>query len=52
MRITATASDVGVSQPAVSHHPKKLREAGLLNSERRFPVIGAVFTRRAGPQSR
>jgi ArsR family transcriptional regulator len=28
-------SDVGVSQPTVSHHLKKLREAGLLTSERR-----------------
>ncbi|WP_353951315.1 metalloregulator ArsR/SmtB family transcription factor [Knoellia sp. S7-12] len=27
--------DVGVSQPTVSHHLKKLREAGLLLSERR-----------------
>ncbi|MFH8345489.1 ArsR/SmtB family transcription factor [Streptomyces sp. NPDC018045] len=27
--------DVGVSQPTVSHHLKKLREAGLLRSERR-----------------
>ena len=28
-------SDVGVSQPTVSHHLKKLREAGLLTSDRR-----------------
>jgi ArsR family transcriptional regulator len=28
-------SDVGVGQPTVSHHLKKLREAGLLTSERR-----------------
>ncbi|MEU2719703.1 ArsR/SmtB family transcription factor [Streptomyces smyrnaeus] len=28
-------SDVGVSQPTVSHHLKKLKEAGLLLSERR-----------------
>lgn len=28
-------ADVGVSQPTVSHHLKKLREAGLLVSERR-----------------
>jgi ArsR family transcriptional regulator len=28
-------ADVGVSQPTVSHHLKKLREAGLLLSERR-----------------
>jgi ArsR family transcriptional regulator len=27
--------DVGVSQPTVSHHLKKLREVGLLTSERR-----------------
>jgi ArsR family transcriptional regulator, arsenate/arsenite/antimonite-responsive transcriptional repressor len=27
--------DVGVSQPTVSHHLKKLREAGLLTSQRR-----------------
>lgn len=27
--------DVGVAQPTVSHHLKKLREAGLLASERR-----------------
>ncbi|MDE3720892.1 metalloregulator ArsR/SmtB family transcription factor [Nocardiopsis sp. N85] len=28
-------SDVGVSQSTVSHHLKKLRDAGLLTSERR-----------------
>jgi ArsR family transcriptional regulator len=28
-------ADVGVSQPTVSHHLKKLREAGLLVGERR-----------------
>lgn len=28
-------SDEGVSQPTVSHHLKKLKEAGLLISERR-----------------
>lgn len=28
-------ADVGVSQPTVSHHLKRLREAGLLTSERR-----------------
>ncbi|MCX4561590.1 ArsR/SmtB family transcription factor [Streptomyces phaeochromogenes] len=28
-------ADVGVSQPTVSHHLKKLKEAGLLASERR-----------------
>lgn len=27
--------DVGVSQPTVSHHLKKLREAGLVEAERR-----------------
>ncbi|EWT05607.1 ArsR family transcriptional regulator [Intrasporangium chromatireducens Q5-1] len=27
--------DVGVSQPTVSHHLRKLREAGLIDSERR-----------------
>jgi ArsR family transcriptional regulator, arsenate/arsenite/antimonite-responsive transcriptional repressor len=27
--------DVGVSQPTVSHHLRKLREAGLLTCERR-----------------
>ncbi|MGD8200289.1 ArsR/SmtB family transcription factor [Ornithinimicrobium sp. W1679] len=27
--------DVGVSQPTVSHHLRKLREAGLIQSERR-----------------
>ena len=40
--------DVGVSQPTVSHHLKKLREAGLVASERRGtwvyyrPVEGAL----------
>ena len=28
-------SDVGVSQPTVSHHLKKLRDVGLLEAERR-----------------
>lgn len=28
-------ADVGVSQPTVSHHLKRLREAGLIVSERR-----------------
>ncbi|MFD6497143.1 metalloregulator ArsR/SmtB family transcription factor [Streptomyces sp. NPDC059944] len=28
-------SDVGVSQPTVSHHLKKLKDAGLLTSQRR-----------------
>lgn len=27
--------DVGVSQPTVSHHLRKLREAGLIDSQRR-----------------
>lgn len=27
--------DVGVSQPTVSHHLRKLREAGLIDGERR-----------------
>lgn len=27
--------DVGVAQPTVSHHLRKLREAGLIDSERR-----------------
>jgi ArsR family transcriptional regulator len=27
--------DVGVSQPTVSHHLRRLREAGLIDSERR-----------------
>ncbi len=40
--------DVGVSQPTVSHHLRKLREAGLIDSERRgtwvhyWVVPGAV----------
>jgi DNA-binding transcriptional ArsR family regulator len=33
--MTAGISDVGVSQPTVSHHLKKLKEAGLPTSERR-----------------
>ncbi|MBB1242978.1 winged helix-turn-helix transcriptional regulator [Streptomyces durbertensis] len=42
-------SDVGVSQPTVSHHLKKLREAGLLTSERRgtwvyYRVAPSVLT--------
>ncbi|MEU9135405.1 metalloregulator ArsR/SmtB family transcription factor [Streptomyces sp. NPDC048404] len=42
-------SDVGVSQPTVSHHLKKLKEAGLLSSERRgtwvfYRVEPAVLT--------
>ncbi|MFE1381425.1 ArsR/SmtB family transcription factor [Streptomyces sp. NPDC058740] len=39
-------SDVGVSQPTVSHHLKKLREAGLLTSERR----GTWIYYRVAPQ--
>lgn len=40
--------DVGVSQPTVSHHLRKLREAGLIDSERRgtwvyyWPVQGGL----------
>lgn len=40
--------DVGVSQPTVSHHLRKLREAGLIDCERRgtwvyyWPVAGAL----------
>lgn len=40
--------DVGVSKPTVSHHLRKLREAGLIRSERRgtwifySPVPGAT----------
>ncbi|MEO7071387.1 MAG: metalloregulator ArsR/SmtB family transcription factor [Nostocoides sp.] len=40
--------DVGVSQPTVSHHLRKLREAGLIDCERRgtwvhyWPVPGAL----------
>ncbi|MGW1772009.1 ArsR/SmtB family transcription factor [Streptomyces sp. NPDC002104] len=40
-------SDVGVSQPTVSHHLKKLREAGLLTSERR----GTWIYYRVAPES-
>ncbi|WP_381560139.1 ArsR/SmtB family transcription factor [Streptomyces eurythermus] len=39
-------SDVGVSQPTVSYHLKKLREAGLLTSERR----GTWIYYRVAPQ--
>ncbi|MDF9717968.1 winged helix-turn-helix transcriptional regulator [Nocardioides sp. ChNu-153] len=60
-RITAAAEpvcvcdidDVGVSQPTVSHHLRKLREAGLIASERRgtwvyySPVPGATAAVRA-----
>ena len=38
--------DVGVSQPTVSHHLKKLREAGLLESERRGTL--GLLPRRPG----
>ncbi|MGR4881446.1 ArsR/SmtB family transcription factor [Streptomyces sp. LARHCF249] len=53
-------SDVGVSQPTVSHHLKKLKEAGLLSSERRgtwvfyrvepavLAAMGALLTRAGG----
>ncbi|AXK36874.1 transcriptional regulator [Streptomyces armeniacus] len=53
--------DVGVSQPTVSHHLKKLRQAGLLTSERRgtwvyyrvapgvLAAMGAMLAERAGP---
>lgn len=42
-------ADVGVSQPTVSHHLKKLREAGLLTSQRRrswvyYRIEPTVFT--------
>ena len=45
--------DVGVSQPTVSHHLKKLREAGLLTSERRgtwvyYRVVPAVLRMLSG----
>ncbi|MDY0816830.1 metalloregulator ArsR/SmtB family transcription factor [Kitasatospora purpeofusca] len=45
--------DVGVSQPTVSHHLKKLREAGLLTSERRgtwvyYRVAPGVLAAMAG----
>ncbi|MFE0645820.1 ArsR/SmtB family transcription factor [Streptomyces sp. NPDC058877] len=52
-------ADVGVSQPTVSHHLKKLREAGLLTSERRgtwvyyrveptvLATMGALLTKAA-----
>jgi ArsR family transcriptional regulator len=46
-------SDVGVSCPTVSHHLKKLREAGLLTSERRgtwvyYRVVPAAVAALAG----
>ena len=49
-------ADVGVSQPTVSHHLKKLREAGVLTSQRRgtwvyyriapgvLPALGTFLT--------
>ncbi|MDI2130153.1 ArsR/SmtB family transcription factor [Yinghuangia seranimata] len=45
--------DVGVSQPTVSHHLKKLREAGLVTSERRgtwvfYKVVPEVTASLAG----
>ncbi|MFC9915811.1 ArsR/SmtB family transcription factor [Streptomyces sp. NPDC059862] len=45
--------DVGVSQPTVSHHLRKLREAGLLVSERRaswvyYQVAPGVLAGMAG----
>jgi ArsR family transcriptional regulator len=45
--------DVGVSQPTVSHHLKKLRDAGLVTSERRgswvyYKVAPAVVAALAG----
>ena len=45
--------DVGVSQPTVSHHLKKLREAGLLTSERRgtwvyYRVVPGVLAAMSG----
>ncbi|MBA0050862.1 ArsR family transcriptional regulator [Streptomyces sp. AJS327] len=49
--------DVGVSQPTVSHHLRKLREAGLLESERRaswvyYRVAPGVLSAMAGLLSR
>jgi ArsR family transcriptional regulator len=40
-------SDVGVSQPTVSHHLKKLKDAGLLTSQRR----GTWIYYRVAPQA-
>jgi ArsR family transcriptional regulator, arsenate/arsenite/antimonite-responsive transcriptional repressor len=45
--------DVGVSQPTVSHHLKRLREAGLLTSERRgtwvyYRVVPGVLMAMSG----
>ncbi|CAN7249371.1 metalloregulator ArsR/SmtB family transcription factor [Terrabacter sp. LjRoot27] len=52
--------DVGVSQPTVSHHLRKLREAGLLESERRgswvyyqvAPDVLAAMARLLAPAGR
>ena len=46
-------SEVGVSQPTVSYHLKKLKEAGLLTSERRatwvyYRVAPAVLAAMSG----
>lgn len=46
-------ADVGVSQPTVSHHLKKLREAGLITAERRgtwiyYRVTPAVLAALSG----
>ncbi|WTW98306.1 metalloregulator ArsR/SmtB family transcription factor [Streptomycetaceae bacterium NBC_01309] len=46
-------ADVGVSQPTVSHHLKKLREAGLVTSERRgtwvfYKVVPEVMATLSG----
>jgi ArsR family transcriptional regulator len=51
--------DVGVSQPTVSHHLRKLREAGLLTSERRGtwvyyrvePGVMAAMAQLLGPRA-
>ncbi|MCL2584644.1 MAG: metalloregulator ArsR/SmtB family transcription factor [Streptosporangiales bacterium] len=55
--------NVGVSQPTVSHHLKKLREAGLIVSERRgtwvycrvapgvLPAMAAMLSPRESPDS-
>ncbi|MBB5937299.1 ArsR/SmtB family transcription factor [Streptomyces zagrosensis] len=46
-------ADVGVSQPTVSHHLKKLREAGLLLADRRgtwiyYRVVPSVLAAMSG----
>ena len=43
-------SDVGVSQPTVSHHLKKLKDAGLLTSER--AAAGSSLRRPTGSCAR